>query len=148
MSDYDPDQSPEAEGIPETYDAPPGRDIETNEEAFMVPRDYPVAASEDSAYALTAAEERAPETVAERAGREEPDFGGASIEDEPPVAAQLMTPDSGIDSAGATAEEVSLLAEDDAVAVSAEEAAMHVTSEDVADDVDPAVQAEEYLEGR
>ena len=148
MSDYDPDQSPEAEGIPEMYDAPPGRGIETNEEAFMVPRDHPVAASEDSAYAVTAAEERAQETVAERAGREEPDFGGASIQPEAPVAGRLMTPDSGVDGADSTPEEVALLAEDDAVGLSAEEAAVHVASEDVADDVDPAVEAEEYLEGR
>ena len=148
MSDYDPDQTPEAEGIPEAYETPPGRNIETNEEAFMVPRDYPVAASEDSVYATTAAEERAQETVAERAGREEPDFGGASIQAEAPVAGHLMTPESGVDSAGAAAEEVGLLAEDDGVALSPEEAAVHVASEDVAEDIDPAVEAQEYLEGR
>ena len=47
MSENQSDQSMDAEGLPEMYDAPPGRDIETDEEAFMVPRDYPIAAGGD-----------------------------------------------------------------------------------------------------
>ena len=147
MSDYDPDENLEAEGIPGMYDSPPGRDIETNEEAFMVPRDHPIAAGVDPAYAVTAAEDRAQESVAERAAREEPDRAALAA-DEEPEAGHLYTPDSGVVSGDLTPEEVGLMAEDDAGSLTAEEAAVHVTSEDVADDIDPAVEAAEYLEGR
>lgn len=162
MSDRDPDQSLEAEGIPETFDAPPGRDVETNEEASMAPRDYPIAAGQDPAYPVTAAEDRVQETVAERAEREEPDLGeveladgglgggGLDGEDEggAPLVGHLMSPDSGVDSEDLTSEEVGLIGEDDGAGLSAEEAAVHLASEDVADDVDPAVEAAEYLEDR
>lgn len=147
MSDYEPDQSLEAEGIPEMYDAPPGRDIETNEEAFMAPRDYPIAVGDDPAYAVTAAEERQQETVAERAAREQPDPGEAG-RDEAPLGGQLMEPDSGVDSADLTSEEVALLSDDHGAGLTAEEAAVHVASEDIADDIDPATEAADYLEGR
>lgn len=148
MSDNEPDQSLEAEGIPEMYDAPPGRDIETNEEAFMVPRDYPIAAGQDPTYAVTAAEDRAQETIGERAEREEPDFGEAGMDDEAPLAGQLMAPDSAVDSPDVTPEEVALLSEDETAGLTAEEAAVHVASEDIADDVDPAAEAADYLEDR
>ncbi len=148
MSDYEPDQSLDSEGIPEMYDAPPGRDIETNEEAFMVPPDYPIAAGEDTTYAVTAAEDRAQETVAERAAREDPDFGEGEMDDEAPLAGHLMAPDSGVDSLDDTSEEVALLAEDETAGLTAEEAAVRVASEDIADDVDPAAQTAEYVEDR
>jgi hypothetical protein len=152
MSEYEREQSLDAEGIPEVYDAPPGRDIETDEEAFMVPRDYPVAAGDDPAYAVTAAEDRDRETVAERAAREEPDVGTAVAPEvadaEEPLAGHLMAPDAGVDSFDETPEEVGLPAEDDNSAMGPEEAAVRVTSEDVADDVDPAVEAAEYIEDR
>ncbi len=148
MSDYEPDQNPEAEGIPEMYDAPPGRDIETNEEALMVPRDYPIAAGQDPTYAVTAAEDRMQETVADRAAREKPEVGEADLDEEAATAGHLISPDSGVDSADETAEEVGLLAEDDSAALTAEEAAIHVASEDVAEDIDPAAEAAAYLEDR
>lgn len=76
MTDTNPRNSMEAEGIPDTEnDAPPGRDVELHEEGNMAPRDYPVAAGDDPAYAVTAAEEGTQESVAERADRELPDFG-------------------------------------------------------------------------
>ncbi len=146
MSDHEAGQSLDAEGIPEMYDAPPGRDIETNEEALMVPRDYPIAAGDDPAYAVTAAEERQQETVAERAAREQPDLAAGL--DDGPLGGQLMAPDSAVDSPDLTPEEVALLSEDDAGGLSAEEAAVHLASEEIADDVDPAVEAADYLEGR
>ena len=148
MSDHEPDQSLESEGIPEMYDAPPGRDIETNEEAFMAPRDYPIAVGDDPAYAVTAAEDRQQETVAERAAREQPDVGETASGDEASLGNHLISPDSGVDSPDITSEEVALLSEDDGGGLTAEEAAVHVASEDVADDLDPAVEAAEYLEGR
>ncbi len=147
MSDHQPDQSLDAEGIPEIYDAPPGRDIETNEEALMAPRDYPIAAGEDPAYAVTAAEDRRQETVAERAAREQPDLT-AGLDEAAPLGGHLMAPDLAVDGPDLTSEEVALLSEDDAGGLTAEEAAVHVTSEAIADDVDPADEAADYLEGR
>ncbi len=148
MSDYEADQSLDAEGIPEMYDAPPGRDIETNEEAFMAPRDYPIAAGDDPAYAVTPSEERQQETIAERAAREQPDVGEEALDGEGPLGGHLIAPDSAVDSPDVTSEEVALLSEDGAGGLTAEEAAVHVASEDIADDVDPAVEAAEYLEDR
>ncbi len=151
MSDYETDESLEGEGIPEMYDAPPGRDIETNEEAFMVPRDYPIAVGDDPTYAVTAAEDRAQETVGERAAREEPDFDEAEIdevEEEAPRGGHLFAPDSAVDSGDVTAEEVGQLSEDAGAGMTAEEAAVHVASEDIADDIDPAVEAANYIEDR
>lgn len=74
MTDTNPQESMDAEGIPET-DLPPGRDIEIEEDTMMAPRDHPIAAGGDPAYAVTAAEELTPESVADRADRELPDFG-------------------------------------------------------------------------
>lgn len=148
MPDHEPDQNLDAEGIPEMYDAPPGRDIETNEEAFMAPRDYPIAAGDDPAYAVTAAEERQQETLGERAAREQPDVGVGALDDEAPLGGHLMAPDSEVDSPDLTSEEVAVLSDDGAGGLTAEEAAVHVASEDIADDVDPAVEAAEYLEDR
>jgi len=148
MSAYEPDQSLDAEGIPDMYDAPPGRDVETNEESFMAPRDYPIAAGEDPAYAVTASEERQQETVAERASRELPDVAAAGLDEEASLGGSLMAPDSDVESPDLTSEEVALVSEDDTGGLTAEEAAVRVAPEDIADDVDPAVEAAEYLEGR
>ena len=148
MSNHEFDQSLEAEGIPEIDDPPPRRDIEMNEEAIMVPRDYPIAAGDDPAYAVTAAEDRTQETIAERAEREEPDFAEAELENEAPLGGQLIAPDSSVDSPDLTPEEVALLSEGNAAGLSAEEAAVHVGSEDIADDVDPAAEAAGYIEDR
>ncbi len=112
----------------------------------MAPRDYPIAAGDDPAYAVTAAEERQQETVAERAAREQPDLAAGL--DDGTLGGQLMAPDSAVDSPDLTPEEVALLSEDDAGGLSAEEAAVHLASEEIADDVDPAVEAADYLEGR
>ncbi len=45
----------------------------------MVPRDHPVVAGDDPAYPTTRAEERVPEGVAQRAARENPDFGAEDL---------------------------------------------------------------------
>lgn len=148
MSAYEPDQSLDAEGIPDMFDAPPGRDIETNEESLMAPRDYPIAAGQDPAYAVTAAEERQQETIAERASREDPDLATAGLDEEASLGGSLMAPDSAVDSADLTSEEVAVLSEGVAGGLTAEEAAVHVAPEDIADDVDPAAEAADYVEDR
>ena len=147
MSNTNPEESLDAEGIPDTESAPPGKDVETSDEGMMAPRDHPIAAGADPAYATTAAEERTPESVAARARREEPDFGEAPAPDSA-IGAQLMAPDSDVEPRDDTADEVADLVLDDERAPSAEEAAMHVVSEDAADDMDPAVERAQYLEGR
>lgn len=74
--DHNPSESAEHEGLPEVaQDLPPGKDIETAEEARMVPRDHSLASGSDPAYPVTAEEQRRPETPADRKAREEPDFG-------------------------------------------------------------------------
>jgi hypothetical protein len=84
MARPDPDQrparnqseSPDLEGLPETaQDFPPGKDIDTAEEARMMPRDHSIASGSDPAYPVTASEQRRPETPSDRKAREEPDFG-------------------------------------------------------------------------
>jgi hypothetical protein len=79
MTDTNPSESLVAEGMPDIEDQPPGMDIDLAEEAQMAPREYPVAAGSDPAYATTAAEERAPETLAERVARENPDVGAEEL---------------------------------------------------------------------
>lgn len=74
--DRNPDESAVAEGLPDqAQDLPPGKDIDTAEEARMMPRDHTVAAGSDPAYPVTGEEQRHPETPSERRAREEPDFG-------------------------------------------------------------------------
>ena len=74
--DRNPEESAPGEGLPDhTQDLPPGKDIETAEEARMMPRDHSVAAGSDPAYPVTAEEQRRPESPADRQAREEPDFG-------------------------------------------------------------------------
>ena len=67
----------DAEGMPVLEDRPPGIDVELDQESVMVPRDHPVAVGDDPAYPTTPAEDRSVEAVAERAERENPDFGAA-----------------------------------------------------------------------
>lgn len=77
--DRNPEDSAPHEGLPDlAQDYPPGKDIDTAEEARMMPRDHSVAAGSDPAYPLTGEEQRHPETPSERHAREEPDFGEPS----------------------------------------------------------------------
>jgi hypothetical protein len=79
MTDTNPSESLDAEGIPDLEDQPPGIDIDLAEEAVMAPREYPMAAGTDPAYARTATEEATPETLADRAAREEADVGADEL---------------------------------------------------------------------
>jgi hypothetical protein len=73
MADTNPQNSMEAEGIPELEDSPPGHDVDLDEDGLFAPRDRSVAAEGRAGHGVTAAEQRTPETVAERAAREQPD---------------------------------------------------------------------------
>lgn len=79
MSDTNPAESTEAEGLPPLAERRPGIDAETDSEGMMVPRDHPVAAGSDPSYAVTAEEEREREGVADRAEREQPDVGADDL---------------------------------------------------------------------
>lgn len=148
--DENPTESLDREGMPgDLFDQPPGVDIETEEEGLVAPREHSLATGSDPAYANTAREERFPESVADRAAREQPDFGmGGGADEQPLSMPHLLGPD--LDEAGEDDEGGAFAdpAEDEADEVSPEEAAMRVGSEDEADDVDPALERAEYLEGR
>lgn len=74
--DRNPEESAVEEGLPDhAQDFPPGKTIETSEEARMVPRDHSIAAGSDPAYPVTAEEQRRGESPSDRHAREEPDFG-------------------------------------------------------------------------
>jgi hypothetical protein len=150
MVESNRDENLDAEGIPEVDEMPPGRNIDTNEEALMAPRDHSIAAGSDPAYAVTAREGRLPESVADRAARENPEFGERDLyqADQKAEAGRLLDPDSDIDEIDVTAEEIGLSAEDDSAGMSAEESAVHLVSEDVADDLDPATEREQYTGDR
>jgi hypothetical protein len=127
MAETNPDENLDAEGMPETEEAPPGIDIETNSEGVMAPRDYSVAAGSDPAYPVTADEQRTKESVAARAARENPDFGYAGrARPAGDAAPRLFEPDSDIEEVDLTSEEVALGEEDEGGAPSAEEQAMHI----------------------
>ncbi len=79
MKNTNPDESMDAEGLPALEDRPPGIDVELDQDSIMVPRDHPVAVGDDPAYALTQAEDRSVEGVAERAERENPDAGADEL---------------------------------------------------------------------
>lgn len=148
--DENPTESLDQEGMPgELFDQPPGIDIETEEEGFVAPREHSLATGSDPAYPNTAREERFPESVAERAAREQPDFGsGGGAVDQPERVPHLIAPD--LDDAGDDDEagEIGEEADDDADEMSPEESAMRVADEDEADDLDPLAEREQYLEGR
>lgn len=74
-----PRESMDAEGLPELESRPPGIDAELDQDSLMAPRDHPVAAGADPAYAVTQAEESTPESVTERAKRETPDAGADEL---------------------------------------------------------------------
>ncbi|HVE94699.1 MAG TPA: DUF5709 domain-containing protein [Acidimicrobiales bacterium] len=147
MRDTNPTENPEVDGIPVVDQPAPGQDVETSEEWNMSPRDHPLAIGTDPAYPVTPAEHAIPESVADRADRELPDVGqGGGEDDLDSIGGRLMDPDSDVSSLDETAEAVADLGEAES-ALTAEEAAMHVVSEDVADDLDPAIERAEYLEG-
>src|SRR4051812_35669297 len=150
MADDNPNEDLEAEGIPAIEEPIPGRDVETSEEGMMAPRDHSVASGSDPAYPNTAAEERVQESVGARASRENPDFGQGDFgrDEEAARSPRLMDPDSDIEEIDVTAEEVADIGEDSDGGLTAEEAAVHVVSEDIADDVDPEVEAREYTGDR
>ncbi len=75
MEDTNPAENPDLEGVPDIEERAPGMDVELDQESTMAPRDHPVAAGDDPAYPVTAAEERVGESVAARAARETPDVG-------------------------------------------------------------------------
>lgn len=79
MNNTNPGESMDAEGLPELEDRPPGIDAELDQDQMMVPRDHPIAAGDDPAYPTTQAEDRTVEGVAERAARENPDFGAEEL---------------------------------------------------------------------
>lgn len=122
MRNTNPGESMDAEGLPEVEDRPPGIDVELEQEGMMPPRDHPLAVGDDPAYPTTGAEERAVESVADRAARENPDFGA----DELGVGGSVQ---------GSHAVEVDDSREETPVpvdpgsALSAEEAAVHVRSD-------------------
>ena len=150
MPDDNPNEDLEAEGIPPIEERIPGRDVETSDEGMMAPREHSIAAGSDPAYSVTAAEERFPESVEARARRENPEVGQGDFgrDEEAGPAPRLMDPDSDIDEIDVTAEAVGDVAEDSEGGLTAEESAMHIVSEDMADDVDPGVEAREYTGDR
>lgn len=154
MRDSNPNESLDAEGIPgDLFDSPPGIDVETDSEGVMAPRNYSIAAGSDPAYAVTAAENERPESVAARAARELPEVGEAPRahrREEAPVATGdegYLAPDLGEGLDDVEDEALADAAESEGDrALSPEEAAMHVVGEDAADDLDPAVERAQYLE--
>lgn len=123
MENSNPAESMDAEGLPELDDHPPGIDADLDEESVMVPRDHPVAAGADPAYAVTAAEESTPESVSDRARRESRDVGAEELGVGGSVQGQrgqdANRPDEGTG-----------IPPDPGVAESAEEAAVHIRSDD------------------
>ena len=82
--DRNREESAVGEGLPDqTQDLPPGKTVETAEEARMMPRDHSIAAGSDPAYPVTAEEQRHPESASDRHAREEPDFGEPGGSDTP-----------------------------------------------------------------
>ena len=80
--DRNTDESAVREGVPDhAQDLPPGKTVDTAEEARMMPRDHSVAAGSDPAYPVTAEKQRRPETPSDRHAGEEPDFGEPSDPD-------------------------------------------------------------------
>jgi len=155
MDDVNPDESLDAEGIPgDLMDSPPGIDVETDSEGMMAPRDHSIAAGSDPAYPNTAAEAGRPESVALRAAREEPEVGAGLYRRFKRHRSSVATgeggylgpdPDDAMDEG--SEEEIADLAEGEGRrALGPEDAAMHVVSEEMADDLDPAIERAQYLE--
>ena len=106
---------PESEGLPVTYDQPPGIGPETAQEGLPLPGDHPVGSEERG---VTQLEEAIPETVRERAARERPDLPQAPP-DEP--GGRLVTGGTDHDDDPSSGDW-----EDDDAGLSAEEAAIHI----------------------
>lgn len=140
------DNELEADGVPDLFEAPPGQDVELEQEGMIAPGDQ-AGASVD--YGTTAREERIDEPIAERVRREQRDFGSGDLghADEEPLAPRMVAEDTDVDSVD-TEDDAIALGSDDVAGLSAEESAMHVTTSDVADDMDPATERREYTEGR
>ena len=146
--DENPTESLDQEGMPgELFDQPPGVDVETEEEGLVAPREHSIASGSDPAYPNTVREERFPESVAERAAREQPEFG-AGDGDAAARAPRLLEPDLDEEGEDSEDEEIGEVADEEGDDEGPEESAMHLTSEDVADDLDPLAEREQYLEGR
>lgn len=111
------------EGIP---------DLETPvnvDEGMIPPRDHPQGAEE---FGVTAAEERADETLEQRSRRLQPDFDESSVAEAADEAAgiggRLIERGSeDVDAVDDEKDSVADLGDDDGAALSAEEAAMHIT---------------------
>ncbi len=108
----------EAEGLPAVEDQPPG--VDDLLEGIVPPRDQPLVSAGEG---VTAAEQRNPETLSQRARREIPE-GGYDEEDAP--VGRLVQPDQGV--AGLDDEPDELATEvADLDGLSAEEQAVHPT---------------------
>jgi hypothetical protein len=124
--DVEPDDL-EGEGIPDLFDGPTGKDIETAEEALMPPRDHPVAVTD---YGVTALEERVDEPLSQRVQRENPDFGMAGEDgDDGGPGGRLVDPGSDPDVLDTEEDALGSLSGDDD-ALTAEEAAMRIVPDD------------------
>jgi len=119
------DDDLEEEGQPQLYDPPPGQDIETDQEAPMVPKDRPLGVNQ---WGTTVAEERIDEPLYRRVRREVPDVDERPLVGDEP-APRLMDPDSDIVEIDETPELVGLMDEDDSAGLTAEEAAVHIVDE-------------------
>ena len=125
-----PEDELESEGQPALHTAPPGQDIDTDQDAPVMPGDRPRAATD---YGTTVGEQRTDEPLFRRIRREEPEVDSAGPGGErDPVAARVFEPDSEIEEVDVTAEELGLEAEaqDDSAGLSAEEQAMHIVPDD------------------
>ena len=133
----------EDEGIPDLDEAPPGRAGAMDESEYVAPpRDHATAVED---YGTTAAEEATPESVADRAAREEPEVGvnpdgsydDSLATDRPVGLGQLVDRDAtGVEDAQLDEDLLDVTSEATAVELGgadggygAEEAAMHVTDE-------------------
>ena len=115
----------DSEGIPALQDS-----INVDE-GMVPPRDHPIAAT---AKGVTAAEERRPETLAERMKREQPEITADDIameeEEGRPLEGRLINPgDEDVDAVDTEKDVVADGVFDGESGLSAEEAAMHITSE-------------------
>ena len=124
-----PEDELESEGQPALHTAPPGQDIDTDQDAPVMPGDRARATTD---YGTTAAEQRTDEPLFRRIRREEPEDDSGADGEQDPVAARVFEPDSGIDEVDVTAEELVLEADasDDSAGLSAEELAMHIIPDD------------------
>lgn len=151
--DENPTENLDAEGMPDLYDQPPGIDLETEQEGMMAPAEHSIATGSDPAYPNTPSEERRPESVAERAARELPDFGEGELDDVEEREADRALPHhlidvDELDGDDIEGEEIAEVAEFEDESDAPEESALHLAKESELDDLDPEIEREQYLEGR